>query len=48
MNVTIDGIISRYNTEVATLTQRAILAEAQVEALEQRVAELESTTEENA
>lgn len=45
MNITIDDIVARYNAEIAKLTQRAILAEAQVEALE---AKLEEQSKEDA
>ena len=48
MNITIDDIVSRYNAEIAKLTQRAILAEAQVESLEGRVAKLEEQSKEDA
>lgn len=39
MNVDINDIIARYGREVATLTQRAILAEARADAAEARLAE---------
>ena len=39
MNITIDDIVSRYNAEIAKLTQRAILAEARADAAEARLAE---------
>ena len=39
MNVTVDDLISRYGAEVARLTQRAVLAEARVDAAEARLAE---------
>lgn len=45
MSITIDDIVSRYNTEVATLTQRAILAEARADAAE---AQLKEKSEEGA
>ena len=48
VNITIDDIVSRYNAEIAKLTQRAILAEAQVESLEGRVAKLEEQSKEDA
>lgn len=44
MQVNIDDILVRYNAEVGRLTQRAILAEAQVAQLEARVEELERDT----
>lgn len=47
MNITIEDIISRYNAEIAALTQRAVLAEAQVEALKSGL-EKPSGTEETA
>ena len=39
MGVTIDDILARYGKEVATLTQRMILAEARADAAEARLAE---------
>ena len=39
MNITIDDIVSRYNAEIATLTQRAVIAEARADAAEARLAE---------
>ena len=39
MNVTIDDILARYGREVATLTQRAVIAEARADAAEARLAE---------
>ena len=39
MNITVDDIVSRYNTEIAKLTQRALLAEARADAAEARLAE---------
>ena len=39
MNVTIEDIIARYGREVATLTQRAVIAEARADAAEARLAE---------
>ena len=39
MNITIDDIVSRYNAEIAKLTQRMILAEARADAAEERLAE---------
>lgn len=49
MNLTIDDIIAGYNAKVTELTQQLVLAEAQVKALERRLAELdEQSTEEDA
>ena len=39
MNVTIDDILARYGKEIATLTQRAVIAEARADAAEARLAE---------
>ena len=39
MNITIDDILARYGKEIATLTQRMILAEARADAAEARLAE---------
>ena len=39
VNITIDDIVSRYNAEIAKLTQRMILAEARADAAEARLAE---------
>ena len=47
MNITIEDIISRYNAEIAALTQRAILAEARADALEADL-EKQSDAEETA
>lgn len=43
MNVDINDIIARYNAEVASLAQRAILAEARADAAEARLAEQDET-----
>lgn len=49
MNLTIDDIIAGYNAKVTELTQQLVLAEAQIKALERRLAELdEQSTEEDA
>ena len=49
MNLTIDDIIAGYNAKVTELTQQLVLAEAQVKALERRLAELdEQSPEEDA
>lgn len=50
MQVDIDDIVSRYNAEIGRLTQRAIVAEAQMAKLEERVEQLEqdNTPQENA
>lgn len=45
MNITIDDIVSRYNAEIAKLTQRAVIAEARADAAE---AKLEEQSEEDA
>lgn len=45
MNITIDDIVSRYNAEIAKLTQRAVIAEARADAAE---AQLEEQSEEDA
>lgn len=45
MNVTIDDIITRYGREIATLTQRALLAEARADAAEAKLAEQTKETE---
>ena len=45
MNITIDDIVSRYNAEIAKLTQRAVIAEARADAAE---AHLEEQSEEDA
>ena len=47
MNLDINDIVSRYNAEIARLTQRAILAEARADALEADL-EKQSATEEDA
>ena len=39
MNITIDDIVSRYNAEIAKLTQRAVIAEARADAAEAKLAE---------
>ena len=39
MSITVDDIIARYGTEVARLTQRAVLAEARADVAEARLAE---------
>ena len=39
MNVTIDDILARYGKEIATLTQRAVIAEARADAAEAKLAE---------
>ena len=39
MTVTIDDILARYGREVATLTRRAVIAEARADAAEARLAE---------
>ncbi|WP_158239306.1 hypothetical protein [Brachybacterium sp. UMB0905] len=41
MNITIDDIIARYNAEIAALTQRAVLAEAQRDAYKAQLDEQE-------
>lgn len=43
MEITIDTIVARYNAEIGTLTQRAILAEARADAAEAKLAETEET-----
>ena len=49
MNLDINDIIDGYNAKVTELTQQLILAEAQIKALERRLAELdEQSTEEDA
>ena len=49
MNLTIDDIIAGYNAKVTELTQQLVLAEAQIKALERRLAELDKqSTEEDA
>ena len=49
MNLDINDIIDGYNAKVTELTQQLVLAEAQVKALERRLAELdEQSTEEDA
>ena len=49
MNLEINDIIDGYNAKVTELTQQLILAEAQIKALERRLAELdEQSTEEDA
>ena len=45
MNITIDDIVSRYNAEIAKLTQLAVIAEARADAAE---AQLEEQSEEDA
>ena len=44
MGITIDDIVSRYNAEIAKLTQRMILAEARADAAEARLAEQEESS----
>lgn len=39
MEISIDAIIARYNSEIGRLTQRAILAEARADMAETRLAE---------
>ena len=39
MNVTIDDILARYGKEIATLIQRAVIAEARADAAEAKLAE---------
>ena len=39
MGVTIDDILARYGKEIATLTRRAVIAEARADAAEARLAE---------
>lgn len=39
MNITVDDIIARYGKEIATLTQRAVIAEARADAAEARLGE---------
>ena len=41
MNLDINDIIAGYNTQVTELTQQLVLAEAQIKALERRLAELD-------
>ena len=49
MNLDINDIIAGYNAKIAELTQQLVLAEAQIKALERRLAELdEQSTEEDA
>ena len=49
MNLDINDIIDGYNAKVTELTQQLVLAEAQIKALERRLAELdEQSTEEDA
>ena len=49
MNLTIDDIIAGYNAKVTELAQQLVLAEAQIKALERRLAELdEQSPEEDA
>ena len=39
MNITSDDILARYGKEIATLTRRAVIAEARADAAEARLAE---------
>lgn len=49
MNLDINDIIDGYNAKVTELTQQLVLAEAQIKALERRLAELGGqSTEEDA
>lgn len=49
MNLDINDIIDGYNAKVTELTQQLVLAEAQIKALERRLAELDKqSTEEDA
>lgn len=49
MNLDINDIIAGYNAKITELTQQLVLAEAQIKALERRLAELdEQSTEEDA
>ena len=49
MNLDINDIIASYNAKVTELTQQLVLAEAQIKALERRLAELDKqSTEEDA
>lgn len=49
MNLDINDIIAGYNAQVTELTQQLVLAEAQIKALERRLAELDKqSTEEDA
>ena len=44
MNITIDDILARYGKEIATLTKRAVIAEARADAAEARLAEQEESS----
>ena len=49
MNLDINDIIAGYNAKITELTQQLVLAEAQIKALERRLAELDKqSTEEDA
>lgn len=49
MNLDINDIIDGYNAKVTELAQQLVLAEAQIKALERRLAELDKqSTEEDA
>ena len=49
VNPSVEDIVAGYNARIASLTQQLVLAEAQVKALERRLAELdEQSTEEDA
>ena len=49
MNLDINDISAGYNAKITELTQQLVLAEAQIKALERRLAELdEQSTEEDA
>lgn len=39
MQISIDDILARYGKEIATLTQRAVIAEARADAAEAKLAE---------
>lgn len=42
MEIQIDAILTRYNEEIGKLTQRAILAETQTEALQGEITRLQA------
>lgn len=41
MDITVEDIIKRYGAEIATLTQRALLAEARADAAQTQLAQLQ-------
>lgn len=45
MEIDINEVLAAYGREIATLTQRAVLAETQVAALQARLSEAETPTE---